>query len=58
MSVLRVPALMPLKAVVKNDILYLYGGAQSYKLPNTDVESTNNILGFSRCPRPNTLVQL
>lgn len=44
-------------AVVKNGYLYLYGGVQSYKPPSDpNVESTNNLLGFSKCRCPHSFL--
>jgi hypothetical protein len=35
-------------AVVKNDILYLYGGIETFNVPNLTVKSENNTLGYSK----------
>lgn len=35
-------------AVVKNDVLYVYGGIQTFNVPNLTVKSTNNTLGYSK----------
>ncbi|KAH7392922.1 hypothetical protein BKA66DRAFT_509939 [Pyrenochaeta sp. MPI-SDFR-AT-0127] len=35
------------QAVVKNDVLYLYGGIQTFNVPNLTVKSTNNSLGYN-----------
>jgi hypothetical protein len=34
-------------AVVKNDVLYLYGGIETFNVPNITVKSQNNTLGYS-----------
>jgi hypothetical protein len=34
-------------AVVKNDVLYLYGGIETFNVPNLTVKSQNNTLGYS-----------
>ena len=39
-------------AVVKNDVLYLYGGIQTFNVPNLTVKSQNNTLGYSKCHVP------
>jgi hypothetical protein len=36
-------------AVVKNDVLYLYGGIETFNVPNITVKSQNNTLGYSKC---------
>ncbi|KAF1844777.1 uncharacterized protein K460DRAFT_310690, partial [Cucurbitaria berberidis CBS 394.84] len=35
------------QSIVKNDILYLYGGIQTFNVPNLTVKSTNNTLGYN-----------
>ncbi|KAF2826099.1 hypothetical protein CC86DRAFT_24973 [Ophiobolus disseminans] len=35
------------QSVVKNDVLYVYGGVQTFQLPNVTVRSTNNTLGYN-----------
>lgn len=35
-------------AVVKNDVLYLYGGIETFNVPNLTVKSENNTLGYSK----------
>ncbi|KAH7390995.1 hypothetical protein DE146DRAFT_151393 [Phaeosphaeria sp. MPI-PUGE-AT-0046c] len=35
------------QAVVKNDILYLYGGIETFNVPNLTVKSQNNTLGYN-----------
>ncbi|KAH8719221.1 hypothetical protein GQ44DRAFT_390314 [Phaeosphaeriaceae sp. PMI808] len=35
------------QAVVKNDVLYLYGGIQTFNVPNLTVKSQNNTLGYN-----------
>lgn len=36
------------QAVVKNDVLYLYGGIETFNVPNLTVKSENNSLGYSK----------
>jgi hypothetical protein len=34
--------------MVKNDVLYLYGGIETFNVPNLTVKSENNTLGYSK----------
>jgi hypothetical protein len=35
-------------AVVKNDVLYMYGGIETFNAPNVSITKQNNTLGYSK----------
>ncbi|KAF2032840.1 hypothetical protein EK21DRAFT_98668 [Setomelanomma holmii] len=45
------------QAVVKNDVLYLYGGIETFNVPNLTVKSENNTLGYNPFLLENDLTQ-
>lgn len=48
LPILKMKPTLTCAAIVKNDVLYLYGGIQTFNVPNLTVKSTNNSLGYSK----------
>jgi hypothetical protein len=48
LGAVKVRYVLTCAAVVKNDVLYLYGGIATFNVPNLTVKSENNTLGYSK----------